>query len=94
VQKEPADAIDPEITGSLATIGIVKGKPFKPDERRLEVEVELPVSSCFSCETDARHKKVTGNPVFQQVLDLTKSSAARNSHGFSADVCCRHPQGN
>jgi hypothetical protein len=37
VQKEPADVIDPEITGSLATIGIVKGKPFKPDERMKKI---------------------------------------------------------
>jgi len=28
VQQEPADALDPEIMGSLAAIGIVKGKPF------------------------------------------------------------------
>jgi hypothetical protein len=33
VQQEPADAMDPEIMGSLAAIGIVKGKPFKPDAR-------------------------------------------------------------
>ena len=31
VQHEPADAMDPEIMGSLAAIGIVKGKPFNPD---------------------------------------------------------------
>lgn len=33
VQQEPTDALDPEIMGSLAAIGIVKGKPFKPDAR-------------------------------------------------------------
>ena len=30
VQTEPADALDPEIMGPLAAIGIVKGKPFTP----------------------------------------------------------------
>jgi hypothetical protein len=30
VQKEPADALDPEIAGSLAAIGIVKGSPSSP----------------------------------------------------------------
>ena len=30
VQKEPVGALDPEIMGSLAAIGIVKGKPFNP----------------------------------------------------------------
>jgi hypothetical protein len=33
VQQEPAGAADPEIMGLLASVGIVKGKPFKPDKR-------------------------------------------------------------
>ncbi len=37
VQREPADALDPEIMGSLAAIGIVKGKPFKPDVRMKKI---------------------------------------------------------
>jgi hypothetical protein len=37
VQKEPADALDAEITGSLAAIGIVKGKPFNPDARMKKI---------------------------------------------------------
>ena len=37
VQHEPADALDPEIMGSLAAVGIVKGKPFKPDARMRKI---------------------------------------------------------
>ena len=37
VQSEPADALDPEIMGSLAAIGIVKGKPFNPDDRMRKI---------------------------------------------------------
>ena len=33
LQDEPAEAGDPEIVGHLAELGIVKGKPFAPDER-------------------------------------------------------------
>ena len=33
LQDEPADSGDMEIVGHLAEIGIVKGKPFDPDER-------------------------------------------------------------
>ena len=33
IQREPLDVIDPETRGLLAAIGIVKGKPFAPDER-------------------------------------------------------------
>ncbi|HEX4520288.1 MAG TPA: DUF1254 domain-containing protein [Gaiellaceae bacterium] len=33
VQEEPTEALDPERAGQLAALGIVKGKPFAPDER-------------------------------------------------------------
>ena len=37
VQKEPVGALSPEIMGSLAAIGIVKGKPFNPDSRMKKI---------------------------------------------------------
>ena len=37
VQEEPAEAIDPETLGLLASIGIEKGKPFAPDERMKKI---------------------------------------------------------
>ena len=33
VQYEPADAFDPQLVGTFASIGIKKGKPFAPDAR-------------------------------------------------------------
>jgi alkylhydroperoxidase family enzyme len=33
IQEEPLDAVDPEVRGQLAAIGIRKGKPFEPDSR-------------------------------------------------------------
>jgi hypothetical protein len=33
IQKEPISFIDPELRGQAAAIGIVKGKPFEPNER-------------------------------------------------------------
>jgi hypothetical protein len=33
VQDEPAGSTDIELMGQMASIGIVKGKPFEPDER-------------------------------------------------------------
>jgi hypothetical protein len=33
VQQQPATSLDPELMGPLAAIGIIKGKPFAPDER-------------------------------------------------------------
>jgi hypothetical protein len=40
VQQEPADALEQEIMGSLAAIGIVKGKPFNPDARMRKILTE------------------------------------------------------
>ena len=34
IQKEPIDSLDPETRGLVASIGIVKGKPFQPDTRK------------------------------------------------------------
>jgi hypothetical protein len=40
VQQEPATALDPELMGPLASIGIVKGKPFAPDARMKKILTE------------------------------------------------------
>ncbi len=40
VQEEPGTAIDPETLGLLASIGIVKGKPFAPDARMKAILTE------------------------------------------------------
>ena len=37
IQREPIDALDPEILGWLATIGIQKGKEFHPDQRMKKI---------------------------------------------------------
>ena len=37
VQEQPAEALEPEIGGQLAAIGIVKGKPFNPDARMRKI---------------------------------------------------------
>jgi len=37
IQEEPIGFLDPVTTGQIAAIGIVKGKPFKPDERMKKI---------------------------------------------------------
>ncbi len=37
VQAEPVEALDPEVAGSFAALGIVKDKPFKPDARLTKI---------------------------------------------------------
>jgi hypothetical protein len=40
IQREPLKGLDPEIRGMLASIGIEKGKPFKPDARMKKILTE------------------------------------------------------
>ena len=40
IQREPIEAIGPEVRGTLASIGIVKGKPFAPDARMKKLLTE------------------------------------------------------
>jgi hypothetical protein len=40
IQREPADAFDPELVGLFASIGIEKGKPFAPDARMKKILTE------------------------------------------------------
>ena len=40
VQQEPATALDPELMGPLAAVGIVKGKPSAPDGRMKKIMTE------------------------------------------------------
>ncbi|HSJ02881.1 MAG TPA: DUF1254 domain-containing protein, partial [Verrucomicrobium sp.] len=37
IQKEPVDSLDPELRGLAASIGIVKGRKFAPDERMKKI---------------------------------------------------------
>ena len=45
VQQEPATSLDPELMGPIAAIGIVKGKPFAPDERMKKILTEAVASA-------------------------------------------------
>jgi hypothetical protein len=40
IQREPVDMLDPEIRGLIASIGIVKGRPFAPDKRLKQILAE------------------------------------------------------
>lgn len=40
VQQEPVGSLDPELMGPIAAIGIVKGRPFAPDERMRRILTE------------------------------------------------------
>ena len=48
MQQEPATALDPELMGPLAAIGIIKGKPFAPDARMKKILTEVTLANATS----------------------------------------------
>ncbi len=46
VQEQPSGVLSLEITGSFAAIGIVKGKPFQPDDRMKKILADAAAVAC------------------------------------------------
>jgi hypothetical protein len=60
IQREPIGMLDPEIRGQIASIGIVKGKPFAPDERMKKIladAVAVGNATARSIVFDARNEE-------------------------------------
>ena len=61
VQQEPADSYNVELAGQLAAIGIVKGKPFEPDERMRKILTDAAaMGSAISRSLNWRSDDVAG----------------------------------
>ncbi len=58
VQEEPAEASDPETLGLLASIGIEKGKPFKPDARMKKILTEAAAVGNITARTLAYKSRI------------------------------------
>ncbi|MFC1836836.1 DUF1254 domain-containing protein [Thermodesulfobacteriota bacterium] len=61
IQQEPKDAISPEARGRLALLGIVQGKPFKPDNRMRDIlnEAALVGAAIARSQVFASRDKIT-----------------------------------
>ena len=58
VQEEPVEASDPETLGLLASIGIEKGKPFKPDARMKKILTEAAAVGNITARTLAYKSRI------------------------------------
>jgi len=59
VQEEPNSAMDPETLGLLASIGIEKGKPFKPDARMKKILTEAAAVGNITARTLAYKSRIS-----------------------------------
>ena len=84
VQEQPAEALEPEIGGQFAAIGIVKGKPFNPDARMRKILTDaVAVGNAAGRTLDFRARASEGfgyygeqslwlNPLFVGGYDFTR----------------------
>jgi len=86
IQAEPLEGLNPEIRGLLASIGIEKGKPFKPDTRMRKILTEAAKVGSVTARAlaarprDQRHylypgKRVWTNPFIEGRYDFLLNGA-------------------
>jgi hypothetical protein len=74
IQKEPLEAINPEIRGLLAAIGIEKGKPFEPDARMKKILVDAVAIGNAAARSIVWHPRIDGNMKGLEVYPGSNSS--------------------
>lgn len=84
VQEQPAEALEPEIGGQLAAVGIVKGKPFNPDARMRKILTDaIAIGNAAARTVSLRPRESEGfgyygtasrwlNPLFVGGYDFTR----------------------
>lgn len=80
IQKEPIEALGSESRGLLAAIGIVKGKPFNPDERMKRLLSEAAVIG------DATARAALYSPR-QKAISYTPTVTAPGSWALPIRMC-------
>jgi hypothetical protein len=84
VQEQPAEALEPEIGGQFAAIGIVKGRPFNPDARMRKILTDaIAIGNAAARTVSLRPRQAEGfgyygpgsrwlNPLFVGGYDFTR----------------------
>ena len=88
VQEEPVEASDPETLGLLASIGIEKGKPFKPDARMKKILTEAVAVGNITARANAYKSRLKdsffyensawGTPFIGGSYEFLKQKGVRN----------------
>jgi hypothetical protein len=93
VQQEPADALNPELAGQFAAVGIQKGRPFQPDSRMRRILEEAVALGNATARTIAMHpssaegfqfygtRSAWLNPLLTTGFDFVRPSPSISTHG-------------
>ncbi|WP_223146285.1 DUF1254 domain-containing protein [Pusillimonas sp. ANT_WB101] len=85
VQEEPIDAIGPEMRGTLAAIGIVKGQPFKPDARMQKLLTEAATIGAATARAITYQPRIDGVEIYPDTHSAWSVGYANKNTSFEAD---------
>jgi len=85
IQREPIDAIGPEVRGTLATIGIVKGKPFAPDARMKKLLTEAGMIGNATSRAITYQPRIDGVYIYPDTKSSWSTAYANHNTSFEAD---------
>ena len=85
VQEEPIDAIEPEMRGNLAAIGIVKGQPFKPDARMQKLLIEAADIGAATARAITYQPRIDGIYIYPDTNSSWCQGYANKNPSFEAD---------
>ncbi len=85
VQEEPIDAIGPEVRGTLAAIGIVKGQPFKPDARMQKLLAEAATIGAATARAITYQPRISGVEIYPDTHSAWTMGYANKNTSFTAD---------
>ncbi|WP_180902766.1 DUF1254 domain-containing protein [Martelella soudanensis] len=64
IQREPTNAIGPEVRGEIASIGIVKGQKFEPDDRMKKLLVEAGTLGNATARVITAYPRIAGVQIY------------------------------
>ncbi len=85
IQREPIDAISPEVRGTIASIGIVKGKEFKPDDRMKKLLVEAGTLGNATARAITYQPRIDGVFIYPDTDSAWSTAFANHNTSFEAD---------
>ncbi len=85
VQAEPIDAVGPEVRGAMAAIGIVKGRPFNPDEKMKKLLTEAATLGNAAGRSITYDPRISGVYIYPDTKSNWSMAYAHKNTSFEAD---------
>jgi len=85
IQREPIEAIRPEIRGAIASIGIVKEQPFKPEVRMKKLLVEAGTLGNATSRAITVQPRFPGVAIYPDTGSSWRMGYANKNTSFEAD---------